>query len=312
MKNPKDAQDTVAGPGAAPSKTAELAELLAAYKSLAAGPAELPLRIDLLRRLRALDWRTPRWTEELAAGEQTHVAMLFNELRGIAARVPAITPADVTRAEEVAAALSAPMWLEPLRGDDIQVVQRTLDDLRRARTLATIDAALAQLDVARDRGEWEQARDLVAELEPLCHDPAMRADDERRQAFDRSRRWVDDQFAVRVAAKARAAASDALQEACDSPLSWSPAELMQRRSRIDSAARQLLLGTAVSPSGASAESDASGLSVELAEASTRARAGRKRIDRRLALLGSTAACLGVLIALVLSATVVTMQRQQGR
>ena len=200
MTNPDEAQGTAAGPSLAPPETADFGDLLAAYQSLAAGPAELPLRIDLLRRLRALDWHTPRWTEELAAREQAHVAMLFAELRGISARGPAITTADVTRAEEVARALSAPVWLEPLRGDDIQVVQRTLGDVRRARMLATIDAALAQLDAARDRGEWERARDLVAELEPLCRDPAVRGDEPRRQAFDRGRHWVDDQFAERVAA----------------------------------------------------------------------------------------------------------------
>lgn len=306
MTNPDDAQGTAAGSDAALPETAEAAGLLAAYQSLAAGPAELPLRIDLLRRLRALDWRTPRWTEELAAGEQAHVAMLFDELRGIAARVPAITTADVTRAEEVAAALSAPIWLEPLRGDDIQVVQRTLGDVRRARTLATIDATLTQIDAARDRGEWEQARDLVAELEPLCRDPALRGDEARRQAFDRCRRWVTDQLAARVAGKARAAASEALREACDSRLPWSPAGLLRRRSRIDSAARHLLLGAAVPWSGESEASE------DLAAVSARARAGRRRIDRRLTLLGGAATCCCVLLAVALAVTIVTVQQGQGR
>lgn len=312
VTNPKDARGNAAGPDGAPPETAELAEVLAAYESLAAGPAELPLRIDLLRRLRALEWRTSRWTEELAVGEQVLVAVLFDELRGIAARGSAITTADVTRAEEVAAALSAPVWLEPLQGDDIQVVQRTLGDVRRARTLATLDGALAQLDAARYRGEWEQARDMVAELEPLWRDPAIRADDERWQIFDCIRRWVDDQFAVRVAAKARAAASEALREACDSRLPWSPAGLLRRRSHIDSAARQLLLGAAHPPRGASAASDGSEASVELADAAALARVGRRRIDRRLALLGGTAACCGVLLVVALSEIIVTVQRRHGR
>lgn len=306
VTNPDNAQGTAAGSCAALPETAEAAELLASYQSLAAGPVGLPLRIDLLRRLRALDWRTPRWTDELTVAEQAQVAMLLEELHGIASRGPAITAADITRAEEVAAALSAPVWLEPLRGDDIQVVQRTLAEVHRASKLATIDAALAQLDVARDRGDWEQARDMVAELEPLCRDLAMRADDERRQAFDRTRRWVDEQLAARVAAKAWAAASEALREACDSRLPWSPAGLLRRRSRIALAARQLLLGATVPRSGASAASG------EMAAVSARARAGRRRIDRRLALLGGAATCCCVLLVVALALTVMTVQHRQGR
>lgn len=305
MTIPDDPNSTGPGPDAA-LEAAHLRELVAAYEALTDRPAELPQRIDMLRRLRALDWRTPRWTEELALDEQAYVGMLFDELSQIAALGAKITTTEVTRAEEVATALSAPVWLEPLRGNDIQAVQRTLADIRRARTLAMLDSALAQLDAMRDRGEWEHARDLVAELEPMWRDPTVRADDGRWQAFDRIRRWVDDQLAVRVAAKASKAASDALQDACESPLSWSPAELMRRRSRIASAARQLLLGAAVRQSGQSVASE------ELEAVSARARAGRQRIDRRLALLGGTAACCCVLLVVALAATIVMVQQERGR